>query len=967
MIGVDNLAANEVTSFGPFRLSAAGRVLHRGDDPVVLGSRALDILIALVARAGEVVSRRELIEQVWPGLVVEETNLRVHIANLRKALGDGRDGARYITNIPGRGYCFVAPVLRATSAPAPAAHAVETPVSASPAHLPARLARMVGRGETVAALSKLLASHRFVSVVGPGGMGKTTVAVSVGHALLDDFGKAVFFVDLGTLTNGAFVSATVASALGFPPQAEGPLSGLLAFLAGRRLLLILDSCEHVIDAAATLAERLFSRAPELHILTTTREPLRAEGEHVHLLRPLDYPAPGFDLTAEQALVCPAVQLFMGRAIAGGYRFELTDRDAPIVADICRRLDGIALAIELAGSRVGSYGIRGTADLLDNRFRLLWQGRRSALPRHQTLRSMLDWSYNLLSEFEQAILCKLSVFIGPFTLQGALSVAGDAAAEAPKVAEAVASLVNKSLVWTADFGGATYYRLADTTQTYAAAKLAEIGGENEVRRLHALYHAGLFDSSAISVTTLDGRSMAACAPYLGNVRTALDWSFSAAGDPAIGVALAARSAPLFLGFSLLGECERWCERAMAVLQEADRGTKRELELREALAISAMFTRGNGDEVKEAIERGLGLAMALEDWRHQFHLLAGLNIFLTRIGDFRAAQAVSERTGIVARQVGDPAGMVMAEWMLGVSYHLVGDQTAAQRHCELGLELAAAWGHVHVDFFSYDHRVRALGALARALWLRGQPERALEFAHQALDEAASRDHPVTVCISYIYASQVFLWTGDFQRVRGHTERLIARAAKYSLRPYHAVGLALKGERLIVQGEAGAGIQLLRGALATCEAERHHVLTTAFYRALAQGLALSGQVQEAVTAITQAIELAEREGGTFDLPDLLRTRAEVILAGPQPDLAAAEASLLRSLECARQQSALGWELRTAIQLAHLWGQQGRVLDAHEALASAYRQFTEGFETADLKAAAHLLDELDKRMRSCGVVRLS
>ena len=953
MIAVsDDPQTNEIASFGPFRLNAAQRLLMKEDEPVLLGSRSLDILIALVERPGEVVSSRDLIKRVWPDVTVEDANLRVHVANLRKALGEGQDGARYVANIPGRGYCFVAPVRR--SASAPRIVPVATPPDRS-LKLPAPLARMVGREKTVAALSSLLMSRRFVSIVGLGGMGKTTVAVAVAHGMLEEFGDAVCFIDLGAITDPALVAGAVGSALGCFVQAQDPVPSLLVFLGDKRILLILDSCEHVIEAAAALTERLFGEAPLVHLLTTSREALRVEGENVHLLLPLDTPFDDGELTAAQALASPAIQLFMERATASGYQSALSDADAPIVAQICRRLDGVALAIELAGSRVGAYGIRGTADLLDNRFRLLWQGRRSALPRHQTLRAMLDWSYNLLSEYEQAVLCKLSVFIGHFTLQSALSVARDTA-EAPQVAEAVASLVNKSLVWTADFGGSTYYRLADTTQTYAAAKLAEIGGENAVRRLHALHYAGLFDSGAINVTALGRRSMSAYIPYLGNVRAALDWSFSATGDAAIGVTLAARSAPLFLGFSLLGECERWCERAMAALREADRGTKRELELREALAISAMFTRGNGDEVKEAIEQGLDLAMALQDWRHQFHLLAGLNIFLTRVGDFRAALSVAERSATIASQAGDPAGLVMVEWMLGVTYHLVGDQAAAQRHCERGLELAAASDHIHVDFFSYDHRVRALVALARTLWLRGKPERALDFARRAIDEAASRDHPVTVCFSFIYATQVFMWTGDFEGVREHTERLIAHAAKYSLKPYHAVGLALKGELLIAQGEPAAGIQLLRGALATFQAERHNVLTTAFYRALAQGLAQSGQAEEAAAAITRAIELSERDGGTFDLPDLLRARAEIILAEAQPDLAAAEAWLLRSLESARQQSALGWELRTAIQLARLWSQQGRVLEARDMLAGIYRQFAEGFETADLKEAGCLLDELDR-----------
>ena len=955
MIGVDNPTANEVASFGPFRLSAAGRVLYRGDDPVVLGSRALDILVALVARAGEVVSRRELIERVWPDLVVEEANLRVHIANLRKALGDGRDGARYVTNIPGRGYCFVAPVLRATSAPAPAAHAVETPVSASPAHLPARLARMVGRGETVAALSELLASHRFVSVVGPGGMGKTTVAVSVGHALLDDFGQAVFFVDLGPLTNGALVCATVASALGFLPQAEDPLPGLLAFLAGRRLLLILDSCEHVIDAAATLAERLFSRAPELHILTTSRESLRAEGEHVHLLRPLDYPAPGFDLTAEQALACPAVQLFMERAIAGGHRFELTDRDAPIVADICRRLDGLALAIELAASRVGTYGVQGTAELLDNRFKLLWQGRRSALPRHQTMHAMLDWSYNLLSDQDRRVLCRLSIFAGIFSLEAAQKIVADAEVPAWQVADALASLVNKSLIWTSVFAGATYHRLLDSTRTYAALKLAESGEDEEVARRHASYYTESLSSGTLGGSLIRGQTMAVGAPHIGNIRAALEWSFSRPSANRIAVELAARSVRLFLGLSLLGECRRWCEQGLAGLVETERGTMKELALQEALAISGMFTLGNGEEIGTAIERGLGLAEALGSGEHQLHLLAGLHIFLTRIGDFRGALAVAERSAAIAPEIGDPAAAILTEWMLGTAHHLVGNHERAQLHCEIGFKRAAAAGPISVDFFGYDHRVRALIVLARVLWLRGFPDEAARIAEQAVEEGARRDHPVTLSIALIYTTTVSLWSGDFATAEERIERLIAHAARHSLGPYSAVGLALRGELAIARGQAAAGVELLRGALTELYAEQHHVLTTAFSRALAEGLAQTGHAAEAIAAIDGAI--ARTEGAeTYELPDLFRARGEILLAQPQPDAAAAEEALRQSLKHAHAQSALAWELRGAIPLARLWRSQARDDEARDLLAGLLRRFAEGTDTVDLRAASQLLERLEQ-----------
>jgi tetratricopeptide (TPR) repeat protein len=369
---------------------------------------------------------------------------------------------------------------------------------------------------------------------------------------------------------------------------------------------------------------------------------------------------------------------------------------------------------------------------------------------------------------------------------------------------------------------------------------------------------------------------------------------------------------------------------------------------------MFTRGNSEEVRTAIEQGLGLAEALGDRQHQLHLLAGLNIFLIRTGDFRPALAVAERSVPIAREIGDAAGIIMSEWMLGVSHHLVGDQAAAERHCKVGLELAAASGDVHVDFFGYDHRVRALVARARALWLRGLPERALKVAHQAIDEAAARNHPVTVCISYIYTIPVFLWTGDLDGAQERIERLIAHAAKYSLRPYHAVGLALKGELLIARGQPLLGIELLQGALRTLRAERHDILRPTFCRALAEGLARCGQSDAAATAIAEALEFDERAGQTVDFPDLLRAQAEIVIARPQPDIAAAEETLVRSLEWAHKQSALGWELRAAIPLARLWAQHGRASDARHLLAGIYQRFTEGFETPDLTVARRLLEEL-------------
>src|SRR5271156_4686005 len=417
-----NSQPRDVLSFGPFSLFPAERLLKRADKPIALGGRALDILIALVERAGEVVTNKELISAVWPDVVVEKGNLRFQMTTLRKALGDGRDGARYVSNIAGRGYCFVAPVTRSTAA-------LTVPVTRTAAaervqRLPPRPARMVGRDDTVRELARQLQVWRFVCIVGSGGIGKTTVAISVAHTLIDGFHDAVFFIDLAALTDPQLVPTAVASALGFMVQTQDPLVSLLAFIGDKKILLVLDNCEHVIDVAAAMAERVGSEAPQAHILATSREALRVEGEHVHLLYSLECPPENAGLTATEALRYPAAQLFMERAAASGHGAAPSDIDAPIVAQICRRLDGVALALELAASHVGSLGIRGTAELLDNRFGLIWRGRRTALPRHETLNAMLDWSYSLLSEPEKLVLCRLSVFIGNFTLRAAGSIASE---------------------------------------------------------------------------------------------------------------------------------------------------------------------------------------------------------------------------------------------------------------------------------------------------------------------------------------------------------------------------------------------------------------------------------------------------------------------------------------------------------------------------------------------------------------
>jgi predicted ATPase/DNA-binding winged helix-turn-helix (wHTH) protein len=456
-------AANDGVTFGPFRLSPSERLIERSGEPVKLGGRALDILIALVERAGEVVSQRELIDLVWPNVTVDDGNLRFHVSGLRRALGDGHEGARHVINVPGRGYCFVSPVTpvgACTAAAGPPANAV--------GGLPPRLSRMVGRDAEVAALVSQIRSQRFVTLLGPGGIGKTTVAVAVGHALSAEY-DVVGFVDFGGVADARLVPRALAAALGLAAEPDALTASLSAGLAGRRMLLLLDSCDHVVETAAEWAEAIFAQTADISILATSREALRIEGEHVHRLAPLACPPLGGAPSAAEVLTYPAAQLFADRVGVTCDHFALPDADAALVARICAKLDGIALAIELAAGRVEAHGLEGVEAMLDSQLNLLWQGRRTAPPRHQTLTATLDWSFDLLADSERTVLRRLRILAGSFTLEEAQIAARDAAADVQDIAELLAGLVAKSLVMLDAQGARRRYRLLDTTRAYLLRK------------------------------------------------------------------------------------------------------------------------------------------------------------------------------------------------------------------------------------------------------------------------------------------------------------------------------------------------------------------------------------------------------------------------------------------------------------------------------------------------------------------
>jgi predicted ATPase/DNA-binding winged helix-turn-helix (wHTH) protein len=945
-------------SFGRFRVSPSQRTLERDGVEVEIGSRALAILLVLLEQPGEVLSNKKLLERTWPNVVVDESNLRVHVARLRRVLGDSGGSARYIMNVPGRGYCFVGllgTVPKQENLRIGELMPTMGQVDDNSGRLPPNLKSIVGRDDDVKAISAEVMSRRFVSIIGPGGMGKSTVAIAAGYELRERFSHDVYFIDLANVKEAALVASTIASTIGISKRGQKPILGTLEFLRGKHALIIFDNCEHVVEPIAAIAEQIFKHAHSSYIIATSREALRVSGEYVFPLRALPGPAIGVMLRATEAREFPAIQLLIERAAASGNSLDLRDSDVPALAMICNRLDGIALALELVAGRIGIFGITGIQCLLSTRHWLKWSGRRTPPQRHQTLFALIDWSYGLLGEFEQKVLRSVSVVVGAFNLDVAVAVSEEECGHGHQIIDAIANLASKSLISvTVGDDGQVRYRLFETTRAYAEERLRECGERDIVSRRHAQYLARVLTPighTGLAVETVGDYGESAS--DLANVRAALEWSFGDHGDAELGCQLASQSVGLLLRLSLLKECYRWCEQALSAMVEGSLSPYSEMVLQSALAISAMFTRGNDEGVKVAIERALTLARSLDDLEHQLELLGGMNVFLKRIGDFPAALVTAEQSATIARKLAKSCYLAIADWSLGITYHLMGNQELAHRYCEVGFGRHTLYPELR-SVFGYSHRIRARAVLARTQWLRGFPEQARETARQANEEAAALNDPINTCISMIYTTPVFLWCGDWPAAAESIERLTDHAERHMLRPFQMVGIGLSGELLIRTGKTLPGEAMLRRALAGARQNRHNLQTTGFGAALAESLAAMGHFEDALEAIDAALQRAESIGGTFDMPELLRIKGCVLLEIPNVEEEVAAGFLYRSLELARNQSALGWELRTAGSIALKLSASHNRTNAKNLLKRVFMRFTEGWDTRDLGEAAELLATL-------------
>jgi predicted ATPase len=797
-----------------------------------------------------------------------------------------------------------------------------------------------------------------VTLTGPGGIGKTALAIKAVRYLLPDFEDGGWLVELASLSDPGLVPSTVASTLGLKLAGEISEESVARVVGGRHLLLVLDNCEHVIEAVASLAETFTRLCPRTTIVATSREVLRIDGESVYRVPPLDVPALG-QAAPDYIMQYSAVELFVARTKALNAGFSPTAGDLASVATICRHLDGIPLAIEFAAARAAVISVQGVAAGLRDRFALLTAGRRTALPRHRTLRATFDWSHELLPETERQLLRRLAVFPGGFTVDAAAAVMTDTGFDASAVLDGIANLVAKSWVALDKSGAAARWTLLETIRAYAHEKLAEHAEADITAQRHALYFRDLFTPRGAR-SSLSDEDLARHVREIDNVRAALDWSFSSAGDRAIGIDLTAAYAPVWRHLSLMIECRERCERALLGLEPHVTATMSlRMELQMNLASAILITMGPPDQAKTLLTEALETADALNDLKAQAEALLTLLAIYAFHGEYGGVQIAAERIEQIAHRIGDPIYLRFAYQQMGAARLTRGRPREAQQYLERVLRFPAAPGDRRgVIYYNSNDHVVARAMLARALWMQGFTDQALNEARLSLKELQGTDHPLLLCRAlYFGICRIATMTGDFATADREIARLIEVATGLNADLWETAGNFLKGKLLVERGEFAQGLLVLRDAFETSDRTGWHVSYTEFKGALALGLAGTGRLDEALVALDEAMaaEGEDGHGHGWYAPELLRIKGEVLLrqAADQSALAV-EDCFNQAAQMAREQGALFWELRVALSVARLRVSQGRRHEARASLASVYDRFTEGFATADMQAARTLLEGL-------------
>ncbi len=754
--------------FDDYEIDIEQRRLTENGLPLRLGGRAFDILSALVSRAGDVVTKEELIALVWPTTIVDEGALRVHLVALRKALGD--HARHLIETIPGRGYVFAGDVRKISSE-----EAVHKPVSPIANHpvgsLPRMPKRLIGRSEYIRSTLELLDKSRLLTLAGPGGIGKTAIAVSCANAVAEK--RRVVFIDLATLIDGEGLLSTLATELGLSTFGDDVLPGIVVELSKKPTLLLLDGCERIVDAVANSAEIILRESPTTQILATTREPLRTSMEKVRQVAPLELPPEGED--GSDISTVPAIELFTSLAVLAGDNLDLSGRsNLQLVADIVRSLDGIPLAIELAAARLFDMDLPSLHSSVAEPISFLRRGRRTAPPRQQTMRATLDWSYSTLSDEEKELLLRLSVFAGTFSTDAALAIS-EKLDDPDTFHEAFDGLFLKSLLAVTQRGGR--FKLLLTTRDYAREKLAETRFSRSCRLTHALYCLGRLRAANEQWYQIDPPTWRADnGEIVNDLRCALLWALGEDGDEDLGLALTAISDTAWVQFGLMSEQLSASERALKLFEAkgiSDPGLEMKLRMSYGIALYHTKTFDRNGDVIDQYNRALDLAVEARDITMLMRIIAGAAAIHTANGHYQKAIDLVHRFKKEFDQMPPPA----RSHFLNHNYHYIGDFDNAMEHARITLIPPRELQKPPPNSSSYfDIRVSAFCVIVKTLWIQGRYSAAETTLHEALDEVMEKDHAISTCL-FLAASACPTALGIGNAVLG--ERLVGMLREASTR--------------------------------------------------------------------------------------------------------------------------------------------------------------------------------------------
>jgi predicted ATPase/DNA-binding winged helix-turn-helix (wHTH) protein len=785
--------------FGPFVLELPHLTLAREGVPVKLGARALNLLAVLVEAEGKLVPRDELIERVWPRQAIDDSAIRVHLSAARKALGQG-GGEPLIVAEAGRGYRLTVPVSREDLAMPP-------PAEAARARLPSRVGAILGREPVIAALAEEVTARRFISLVGPGGIGKTTAALAIGQRVADQGAMDAWFVDLAPASEGATVGVTLGAALGLSGAGTDLVGRVAARFGDRPGLILLDNCEHVVDAAAALAETLLQGAPRLLLLATSREPLRAEGEWVHRLAALEVPGDADRESLEQAASCAATALFTDRARAVNADFRLDEGNLDAVVEICQRLDGIPLAIELAAARSDTMTPQAIAAGLDDRFALLNRCRRTAVPRHRTLRGALDWSYDLLDPPVRTLLDRLSLFRGSFAADAAAALATGLPLSDHGAQDLLDELVAKSMVVATPAASGARFRLLDTTRHYGLVRLDAAGFDEGARRDHARYLLGRLEGSAAAWEGKAVREwLADYSAQIDDVRSAIIWASGAAGgsgDPLLATELVIAAAPLWFHLSLPGDFLRHAEAAIATMEVGDVDPARQVELLSAYGHALWHIQGPVPAMAEAFTRALALARSVGSAPLALRALWGVWAQRILAGDYAESLVLARQFDAEVGPQGMLADRLTGAHMLALSHHFSGSHAEASAMLESVIAGDAAPERAnHANHAQVDGKIAVMSLLMRLHWVRGDLAGALAIARDCADDSVRIDHALSLCYGLaIGCIPVAIAAGEPALAEAWTAALRARTERHGLEHWGRFVLgysrALVGDDTPVEG--------------------------------------------------------------------------------------------------------------------------------------------------------------------------